>query len=556
LRACYLAGLFAFGMQIDAQASPEPAPDRETSPLAALLQSDSPAPAGERLFAPQMIRDFYAERGLTPAWCVNEGLSTDATVLLQTLAASRAEGLNPTDYHLATLTALTSAAPIPPDQCAVIELLMSDAYLHLASDLGGHRFDPMKIDPEWYISAAPRGEPLQLLKDALATHNVAALIERLTPPHEEYRRLRAILPKFRALADRHWPQLPEGPKLEAGMRDARVPVLRERLQLTGDIATASETTARMQPIDATLFDTALADAVRTEQSRLGLTADGIVGRRTRAALNLDARERLRLIEVNMERWRWLPAFSAPRYLVVNVSGYELGAFEQGRRTLAMRIVVGQTERRTPVFTSEMTTLVLNPYWNVPRSITVKDVIPHLREDPEYLENMNIRILSGWQGDAAEVDPATIDLAAIDSNDFTFRLRQDPGPKNALGRMKFLMPNAHSIYLHDTPKRSLFQRAVRAYSSGCIRLEQPMALATFLMQGAEKWDEAAITAAIDSGRTITVQLPTPVPTYLLYITAWVDDQGVVQFRDDIYGRDAGMKNVMAHPGTVIAYKTVN
>lgn len=297
--------------------------------------------------------------------------------------------------------------------------------------------------------------------------------------------------------------------------------------------------------------------MRRFQQRHGLQADGSVGEATLAALNVPVEERIRQIEANMERWRWLPRQLEPRYILVNMAGYELQVIEAEQTVLNMRVIVGRDYRQTPVFTSAMTSLVLNPHWYVPRSIFRDDILPRLRRDPEYLERLGMRLFSSLNGNGSEVDAAGVDWAAVDGNSFPYILRQGPGPHNALGRVKFLLPNRYGIFLHDTPDRALFSQPARAFSSGCIRLEDPIELARYVLADEERWSRAGLEAAVAQGRPLGLTLPEPIPVYLVYWTAWVDEAGVLQLRDDIYGRDRRLLELWQENATgIVAAEPAN
>lgn len=284
------------------------------------------------------------------------------------------------------------------------------------------------------------------------------------------------------------------------------------------------------------FDSALEDAVRMFQLRHGLEADGVVGAGTLAALNVPINERVRQMELNLERWRWLPRNLGERYILVNIPSFELEVTEGEKVVLEMRVVVGKTYRRTPVFSSSMTHLVFSPYWHVPPSLAVQDVLPAAQKDLEYLAKKRIKVFRGWGADTVEMDPSAIDWSRLSRSDFPFRFRQEPGPQNALGGVKFMFPNTFNVYLHDTPSRELFLRADRSFSSGCIRIEKPLRLAEYVLGGASGWDAERILAASLKGVEQTVRLPESIPVHLLYWTCWVDARGTVHFRNDVYGRD--------------------
>ena len=285
-----------------------------------------------------------------------------------------------------------------------------------------------------------------------------------------------------------------------------------------------------------LFDEELEAAVLRFQQRHGMTADGVVGKRTLAALNVPLKERIRQIELNLERWRWIPHDLGERYLLVNIADYKLSVVENHRKVMEMKVVVGRNYRHTPVFSDELKYLVINPYWNVPTKIAVKDLLPRVRKDHTYLDKMGFRVYSSWKEDAAELEAASIDWAKVAPENFVYRLRQEAGPTNALGRIKFMFPNRFAVYLHDTPSKNMFKRTHRGFSSGCIRLEKPIELAAYLLQGQAGGTRAEIAAAIDSRERIVLPVRAKVDIHLLYWTAWVDDSGILHFRDDIYGRD--------------------
>ena len=314
-----------------------------------------------------------------------------------------------------------------------------------------------------------------------------------------------------------------------GERGPRVAALRARLIASGDLGPD-------EGGDPEIFDEAVDQGVRRFQTRHGLTADGAVGPATLAALNVPVEERVRQIELNMERWRWLPEDLGKKHILVNIAAFGLEVVEEGETVLAMRVVAGKKARDTPVFSGRMTYLVLNPHWHIPHTIAVRDMVPQAKKDPGYLDRQGIRVFRNWEDLAPEIRSETIDWAEITSRNFSFKLRQDPGPLNALGRVKFMFPNRFAVYLHDTPVRKLFERSRRDFSSGCIRVENPMDLAAYVLRGDPKWGREQLLSAIESETTRIVWLPEPIPVHLLYWTAWVDQDGKVQFRLDVYGRD--------------------
>jgi murein L,D-transpeptidase YcbB/YkuD len=421
-----------------------------------------------------------------------------------------------------------------------LELLCTDAFLLYGSHLLTGRVDPAAINPTW-TAEGRRADLVRHLEQALTNTSLRAALADLRPPQPEYDALRRALYRYRTLdANGGWPTLPEGPKLEAGTQDERVPLLRRRLRITGDLA------ASAAPEDSLTVDSTLAQGVQRFQERHGLAVDGVVGPATRAALNVPADERIQQIRTNLERWRWLPADLGGLHVRVNIAGYELRVVENGTDVLRMRVVTGQAYRQTPVFSDQISYLVLNPYWHVPHSIAVKDKLPDFQRDPSLVSRLGYEVFRGWGADATPIDPSTIDWSALSASTFPYRLRQRPGPQNALGQIKFMFPNAHSVYLHDTPSRYLFDRATRSFSSGCIRVEHPLDLAVTLLRHNEGWTRERLRAATRGDTERTVMLAQKVPVHLLYWTAWAEADGPVQFRRDVYDRDGAVRSALAAP----------
>jgi murein L,D-transpeptidase YcbB/YkuD len=498
----------------------------------------------EAIFASDILPLFYEQRGYRLAWSGNGGPLPQVDDLVSSVRLADRDGLRPADYHLKRIEGLLGsfsgpgrvARPIDPRLLVDLDLLLTDAFLTYGFHLLHGRLDSESIDPEWHIASAEE-DLSSLLQDAVSWNRVSEDLNGLRPSVPCYQALKDARVGYRRLAAAGgWPEVPAGGKLEKGAHGSRVGVLRERLEASGDLAT--------DEAEGDVFDEILEDAVVRFQRRQGLEADGVVGPKTLAALNETVEQRLRQIEVNMERWRWLPRSLGDRFIRVNIADFVLDVFEADEHIMTMRVIVGRDYRRTPVFSDLMTYLVINPYWNVPRKLTVQDKLPLIKADPGYLADQKMRVFSGWGVDAVEIDPSTVDWSKVTADNFTWRLRQDPGPKNALGRIKFMFPNKFDIYLHDTPSRELFEQPVRAASSGCIRLEKPVDLAEYLLRGYPQWTRPAILAAIDKGEERTVRLLEPIPVYIIYCTAWVDeDTGEINFRPDIYGRDRAVADAL-------------
>jgi L,D-transpeptidase YcbB len=367
---------------------------------------------------------------------------------------------------------------------------------------------------------------------ALALLPVCAWATALPPPARELCRLPLLeeaLIRYRQLAEQGgWPRVPAGPVLREGDRDERIPALRGRLAASADLTEPGE--------EPELFDGTLKKAVQRFQRRHGLKADGLIGRHTLRELNVPVGQRIRQLVVNRKRCQALPPLLERRHILVNIADFTLNLYEDGELLLSRPVIVGRTYRQTPAFNSRITALVLNPGWNVPHSIATRDLLPEIRKNPATLAQMGLRVLRDWKT-GVEIDPAAIDWPSLSPERFPYRLHQDPGPANALGRVKFFLPNAYGVYLHDTPARELFRPATRTFSSGCIRLARPLELAVYLLQGTPLASLDALSAEIAGGKTQTLAIPSPVAIYIVYLTAWVDPEGSIQFRRDVYRRDS-------------------
>ncbi|MCC0038438.1 MAG: L,D-transpeptidase family protein [Brucellaceae bacterium] len=360
--------------------------------------------------------------------------------------------------------------------------------------------------------------------DARATTKgeVASYQPILGPETVSY--VQTAIEQYRAIvASGGWPMVPATKKLELGVVDKDVEVLRRRLMISGDLSQ----TAGMSPA----FDTYVDSALKRFQARHGLPADGVTGRYTYAALNVSAPVRLGQLETNLVRLNSMAGFLGDRYVMVNIPAARIEAVENGRVVLRHTAIVGKVSRQTPILNSKINEVIVNPYWNAPESIVRKDIIPLMRKNPNYLTENNIRILGP---DGNEVDPMTIDWSTEDAA--KLRFRQDPGRINAMASVKINFPNPHAVYMHDTPQQSLFNNLMRFDSSGCVRVQNVRDLVTWLLRGTDGWNRQRFEQTIKSGESTPVALANPVPVYFTYVSAWSTGDGVVHFRDDIYGRD--------------------
>jgi murein L,D-transpeptidase YcbB/YkuD len=493
------------------------------------------------------VGPYDQQAGFEPAWTGPDGPTSRVDSLLAVLRDAPHDGLRAADYHVPAIDALTrrlraqvqAGEPMDARARADLDLLCTDAFLLYGAHLLRGRVDPVKVVPTWNLERRQQ-DLVEELRDALANDAIRATLHRLRPPQPAYAALRRALARYRAIAERGgWPTVPDGPTLREGVRDERLPLLHRRLQTTGDLAVPA-------PPDALLFDHTLRRAVARFQERHGLEIDGVVGPATRAAMNVPVEARIRQIEVNMERGRWLPRTLGDPHVAVNIADFWLRVVEGGRPTLQMRVVVGTRYRRTPIFSDAISYLVLNPYWHVPHRIAVEDKLLDFRRDPALVARLGVEVFDGWGSDAAAVDPSTISWDRLSASNFPYRLRQRPGPANALGEVKFMFPNAHDIYLHDTPSRLDFRRALRPFSSGCIRVEYPVELALYLLRHNDGWTEERVRAVMASDTEQTVVLRRTVPVHLLYWTAWMEDADTLHFRADVYQRDEAVAAALAAP----------
>ena len=505
------------------------------SSIARLDDKSSDAACGNPLTP---VARFYRMVDYRPVWVDANGLRSQGQILWTAIMASSSDGLRPDDYLFPALShpwndsvSFSEAIRLSfLKRYIQMDVALTSVMLNFATDLWQGRIASETLTHMGFTSQQTQNRDLPAeLAAAVKEDRLTAFIEALRPRQKAYRRLRSTLKQYEQIRKSGgWPAITPGPSLRLGDQGPRVSALRSRLALSDDLTVDL-------PVDGDRFDHGLETAVMRFQYRHGLVSDGVVGRKTLAALTVPVEERILQLQLNMERWRWYPDSFGKRYLLVNVPDYKLNVVEGDWTVRRMRAIVGKSRRQTPALSGRMTYLEFNPYWNIPRKIARRDILPRVVNDPEYLTRQGIRVFDSWDHQAPELDPTGIMWDNLSARYFPYRLRQDPSDVNALGRIKFMFPNAQSVYIHDTPGKALFSRQARHFSSGCVRVEAPLELAQYLLDD-QGWNRARLETAMMSGRRQTVVLNNPIPVHLVYFTAWVDTDGTVNFREDIYDRD--------------------
>lgn len=475
---------------------------------------------GDTLHLSEKTAEFYAARDYEAAWSGPKKLLDRGRLVHEAIGRSVEDGLPPERYrHDVAARLLAALEPEQrserlPDSVAVryladLDLLLTEGFNRYAWDLVTGTLDPKDAGIDWRIATEIPDERV-VLENVLQGRDPAEVVAFLRPSIPYYERMRTALAHYRAAAEAGgWPQVPEGATLKEGERSEAVSILRQRF-LRGTDRREVEL-ARAGAGDPTLFDAQLKEAVQHFQRRHSIDPDGAVGAGTLKELNHTVDDRIAEMKLNLDRWRWLPNDLGERFVMVNIAGFEMEVVDGGRAVQSMNVVVGKLDRQTPVFADSLQFVVVNPYWNVPNGIFEKDVRPAMQRDPAYLTKNNMEFVNG-------------------------RVRQKPGPKNALGRYKFLFPNEFDVYLHDTPQGHLFSRSRRDFSSGCIRLERPEEFARLLLDMQTERGSGQLDALLTNWNERWIRLDRPLPVYLLYFTAWVEEDGTVRFHHDVYGRD--------------------
>ncbi|WP_299346728.1 L,D-transpeptidase family protein [uncultured Maritalea sp.] len=462
---------------------------------------------------------FYGARSFEPMWLQNNGdqvtFSPKAQEIVELFKKAEFEGLRTSDYLTDQLD--IDAAQGDPQMLAHVEVAFTDAAILYAKHAAGGRIAPSAVSSA--ITLHPTRVDLAKLRvDLVSSDNPAALLQSMHPTHKEFSALRAELAKRIAGPKIEQIIVPDGKLMKLGKTDERLPVLRERLGLTLD-----------DPANEFIYDQFAEDAIKDFQTSIGLIADGVVGPATIAALNGAHGASAQDIVANMERWRWMPKNLGDFHVFVNIPEFKLQVVKSDKVEHATRVVVGKPKHMTPVFSDEIEHVVVNPYWNVPSSIATTELLPSANGNPGYFDSRNYELLAGGK----VINASSVDWANINPKNPPFRIRQRPGSGNALGTIKFLFPNQHSVYLHDTPSKSLFSRTYRAYSHGCVRVHNPLEFADALLRYEPSLNLSQIKGMM-GGNEKWNNLKTHVPVHLAYFTLRVDPDGTVRSFGDVYG----------------------
>jgi len=488
----------------------------------------------------KLLLDAYGKRNYTAIWVDGTNPTPAAYALVKLLGQAGEEGLDGAAYDASRLQDWLAGRK--PTTLTIFDVTLSAAVLHYGRDRLGARAAALSSVLKGLLPV-PAPDSSRVFAAIVASGDPVAALDGLGPHDAGYLALKAKLAEYRRIAlAGGWPRVPawsaEAAKLQPGQSDPRIPAYRARLA-------ATDGAPEVAPDQAEVFDPGLAAAMTRFQLRHGLIADGVPGRNTVRALNVPVESRIDQLVAGLERAR-IRVVPAEPYILVNIPEYRLRMVAGGRAVFDTAVVTGRPSRPTPLLTSHISSVVFNPTWTVPIKLAGEDIVPKVLKDPEYLGKEGIRIFSSFSHDDAEIDPDTIDWQHINRKRFPYRLRQNPGPLNSLGQVKLNFPNNYDVYMHDTPDRHLLTRDERAFSSGCIRVLNPVDLAEKVLASVPGWDRVRIDAAVATGAMVTLPVPRNISVHLIYETVWVASDGVVNFRQDIYGHDMELARAIGGP----------
>jgi murein L,D-transpeptidase YcbB/YkuD len=501
-----------------------------------LLRTDNLVIRGVDVLTQDLLLEIYADHDFDPFWTDPE----DVQELMSLIDQAADHGLKPADYNTGLLHRLVSRQERSPSAELEAEegILLTESLLRYGYHRRFGKVKASSLDPDINFRRELFHDqpPSVTIEQALDASSLADFIQLAAPAGPIYRHLQSALGRYRQIvADGGWPAVSEGKTLRKGDRDKRVVSIRKRLSVSGDLAAGSDTVSQQ-------FDEDLERAVRLFQDRHSLDDDGIVGRQTIEALNVSAEQRVSQLKISLERIRWVNQEAADTLVAVNIAGFRAFFYKNGQLAWTTRAMVGKHYRQTPVFRGDIAYLEFNPTWTIPPGILRNDTLPAIKKNPNYLASKNIRVIDRK---GKTIDPSTVDWNQY-SKGVPYTLRQDPGPNNSLGTVKFIFPNEHFVFLHDTPHRELFVHSQRAFSSGCIRVEDPLKLAELLFDDAKKYPRSALEGIVASRKTQRINLSPKVPVVIVYLTASVDPDGRVRFYNDIYERDQKVLDALNGP----------
>lgn len=482
---------------------------------------------------------IYNPKEFTPIWVSDSGPGEKAASVFGMMKGCADEGLESNDYEITKISALWNSRQ--PESLAELDTLLTYNFLKYIHDISRGQIKIRSAKP----SLAPEANdgsfnPVESFTKAVEAQDIKAYVEGLAPSHLYYTNLKTALKRYMELEkEGGWNPVPAGNKINPGDNDSRVSAIIKRLKTTGELDHKYKDSAKNH------YDNTVKEAVQKFQSRHGLDADGVIGAGTIDAMNVSAAERVAQIKINMARWRWRDHDLGDKCIVVNIPAFDLTAYEKGEVILNFPVIVGRTDYQTPLFSSRISYLDFNPYWNVTPSIAAKEELQNIKKNPAYFQKKHIKVFTGRGADAYEVDPGTVDWSKLTPQGMSlYRLRQEPGAWNALGKVKFMFPNNHDVYMHDTPTKPLFSRTVRAFSHGCIRLSKPLDLAYYVLSDQkEKWPRERIDKMYSEGKRGVVNATSSIPVHITYQTSWVDKNGIIYFNKDIYNLDRDLSKAL-------------
>ncbi|MBX9697644.1 MAG: L,D-transpeptidase family protein [Alphaproteobacteria bacterium] len=533
---CFSAAQGAFGITRDPsntlstndKDAPQISASYASNPISQQLfnRYSGEVPYEKRRAVDKDIAAFYQGRQFAPVWFDGQGVNPSVSTVIEVLKVADLEGLEVTVYQPLIDEVLKAQNSTNPQELVRAEVALTRAVLQYIDDVGGERVSPKNINKKLFINPDPT-DAVGILLNGIETDPSFAWFSAYTIERPEYQKLKALLAELRALKENGgWTILSKGPALKVGMASERVAELRHCLAQQGYKISGPAGTL-------TLFDADLENAVKSYQKQHAMEPDGVVGSTTVDIINTPIDHRIKQVETTMERWRWFPKSMSGRYVIVNIAGYELRAYEGMEPALYMPVIVGQKMRQTPVFSSVIYSIRFNPSWGVPHMIAVQDKLKVIQNDPSYLSRKGFVV---YDSNNDRVDPGAVDWSSLSKGNFPYRLRQMPGAQNALGKIRFSITSPFDVYLHDTAEPKLFEKAVRNFSSGCIRVAKPLDLGVFVFNESAEWPRDKIAQNMQGSQTRNIDLKHPVPVHIAYFTAWIDEQGDNHFVMDVYGQD--------------------